>query len=161
MDTLQIGTGLVAGVVGGIAMLAVIYGGKASGMTSMDLLKMLGSMMAPRAESNVQYGVGAMMHLMMSAVFGVVHAALLVAVDPATVSSAISWDLVFGAAHGAMIIVALPMMVGAMHPLVRTGEMAAPGAFMTGYGKMTPMGALMGHVAFGLVTGGIYAASVL
>lgn len=161
MNELQIDTALLAGLAGGIAMLAVIYGGKASGMTSMDLLKMLGSMMAPRAESSSQYAIGAMVHLMMSAVFGVVHATLLVAVDPATVSAAVGWDVLFGAVHGAMIVVALPMMVGAMHPLVKSGEMAAPGTLMTGYGKMTPMGALMGHVAFGLVTGGIYAATVL
>ena len=31
---------------------------------------------------------------------------------------------------------------------------------MTGFGKMTPMGIVMAHVAFGLVAGGLYVAAV-
>lgn len=161
MGELVVGTAIWAGLVGGVALLAVIYMGKASGMTSMDLLKMLGSMMAPTASGTVQYVLGGMAHLAMSAVFGIVHAVVLIGVDPATVGAAVGWDALFGAVHGMMVIVMLPIMVSAMHPLVRAGEMAAPGTAMTGYGTLTPVGALVGHVAFGLVTGGIYAGAVL
>ncbi len=161
MNELNIGPAITAGLAGGTALLAVIYMGKASGMTSMDLLKMLGSMMAPKASTTTQYGVGAMVHAMMSAAFGIVHALVLIAAAPATVAAATGLDAMFGAVHGVMVIIALPIMVGAMHPLVRAGEMQAPGPGMTGYGKMTPMGAFMGHVAFGLVTGAVYASLVL
>lgn len=161
MNEIQIGTAVAAGLVGGAAMLIPMYMGKASGMTSMDLLKMLGSMVAPKGSAGVQYGVGAMMHAMMSAVFGVIHATVLVAVDPLTVGAAVGWDALFGAVHGVMVIAALPVMVAAMHPLVKAGEMTAPGVGMQNYGRLTPVGALMGHVVFGLVAGGIYASAVL
>lgn len=161
MNEIEIGTAIVAGTAGGAAMLIPIYMGKAAGMTSMDLLRMLGSMVAPKGSTGVQYGVGAMMHLMMSAVFGIIHATALVAVAPSTVGAAIGWDALFGVVHGGMVIVALPMMVAAMHPLVTSGEMTAPGLGMQNYGRMTPLGVIMGHVVFGLVTGGIYASAVL
>ena len=41
----SVGWALLAGVIGAIAMLPVIYGGRAMGMTKMDLLRTLGSMM--------------------------------------------------------------------------------------------------------------------
>ena len=43
------GSAVVAGLVGAVAMLMVIYGGRAAGMTSMDLLRTLGTMVARRA----------------------------------------------------------------------------------------------------------------
>jgi len=53
------------------------------------------------------------------------------------------------------------MMLEMAHQLVRVGEVERPGALMTGFGSMTPMGSLAAHVVFGLVTGSIYAAIVL
>ena len=43
------GSAVVAGLVGAVAMLMVIYGGGAAGMTSMDLLRTLGTMVAPKS----------------------------------------------------------------------------------------------------------------
>jgi hypothetical protein len=48
-----------------------------------------------------------------------------------------------------------------MHPLVRKGAMEAPGVALTGFGRQTPIGSLMAHMVFGLVTGAIYAAAIL
>ena len=137
------GTAILAGLIGAVAMLVVIYGGKAMGMTRMDLLKTLGTMAVPKAASNVAYAVGAMMHLMMGAVFGLVHAGLLHAVDPTSDGAAAGFGALFGGVHGM---------------IVRSGDMPAPGVAMTKLGKMTPMGIVMAHVAFGLVTGAIYVA---
>jgi hypothetical protein len=48
-----------------------------------------------------------------------------------------------------------------MHPLVRRGEIERPGIALTGFGAMTPIGSLAAHVAFGVVTGALYATFVL
>lgn len=156
----EAGTAILAGLVGAVAMLVVIYGGKAMGMTRMDLLKTLGTMAVPKGASNVVYAVGAMMHLMMGAVFGLVHAGLLHAVDPTSDGAAAGFGALFGGVHGVIVALMLPVMLTMMHPLVRSGDMPAPGVAMTKLGTMTPMGIAMAHIAFGLVTGAIYVAVV-
>ena len=151
-------TAIGAGLVGAIVMLAVIYMGLASGMTSMNLLQTLGTMAAPKASKQAVYGIGLAMHLMMGAAFGLVHAGLLHAVDPTSDGAAAGYGLLFGGVHGILVAFMLPIMLTAMHPLVRSGEMSAPGLAMTGLGKMTPVGITMAHVAFGVVAGAIYVA---
>lgn len=152
----ELGTAIWAGVVAAVAMLGVIYAGLASGMTSMNLLRTLGTMIAPRGADAVVYGLGLMMHLMMGAVFGVVHAGLLHAVDVGSDGAAVGYGVLFGVIHGLMVAMTMPIMLTMMHPLVRSGEMPKPGVAMTNLGKMTPMGIVMGHVVFGLVAGAIY-----
>ena len=154
------GTAILSGLVGALAMLMVIYGGRAMGMTTMDLLRTLGTMVSPRGEKRVVYGIGLMMHLMMGAAFGLIHAGLLHAADPSSEGAATGLGALFGLGHGAIVAVMMPVMLAMAHPLVRSGEMIAPGVAMTGFGKMTPMGIVMAHVAFGLVAGGLYVAAV-
>jgi hypothetical protein len=99
--------------------------------------------------------------MMLSAVFGLVHAVLLHALDPASIGTATGWDLLIGVVHGVIIIVVLPMMLTMTHPLVRRGEIERPGVLMVGFGSMTPLGSLTAHAVYGLVTGLIYAAALL
>ncbi len=150
---------IIAGLVGGVAMLMVIYGGRAMKMTSMDLLRTLGTMIVPKAAKNVVYAVGLMMHLMMSAGFGLVHAGLLHAVDPTSDGGAAGLGALFGLVHGGMVTIMMPIMLTMAHPLVRNGDMPAPGTAMTGFGKLTAAGIVMAHVVFGLVAGAIYVAA--
>lgn len=156
----EVGPAVVAGLAGAVAMLVVIYAGRAMGMTKMNLLETLGTMVVPKAATNVVYAVGTMMHLMMGAVFGVIHAGLLHAVDPTTDGAALGFGALFGGVHGVLVVAMMPAMLSMMHPLVRGGEIAKPGVAMTGMGKMTPMGMLVGHIVFGLVAGSIYVAWV-
>ena len=115
-------------------------------------------MVAPSASQSAVYAIGAMMHLMMGAVFGIVHAGLLHATDPSTEGGAAGLGALFGAGHGMIVAAMMPIMLTMAHPLVRNGTMPAPGVAMTGMGKMTPMGIVMAHVAFGVVAGSIYTA---
>ena len=154
------GNAILAGLVGALAMLVVIYGGKAMGMTEMDLLKTLGTMVAPKSTGNSAYMIGLMMHLMMGAVFGIVHAAVLTGFDPSSNGAAVGLGVVIGAVHGMIVTAMMPPMLTMAHPLVRSGEMPQPGNLMTGLGKMTPMGMVMAHIVFGVVTGAIYAGAV-
>jgi hypothetical protein len=46
--------------------------------------------------------------------------------------------------------------IGAVHPAIRRGELEDPGFMMLNLGPMTPLGSLMGHLAYGLVLGITY-----
>lgn len=150
-----------AGVLGGLALLAVMTMGRRVGMTRMNLLDLLGTMMAPTASPTRAKAIGLGAHLMASAGFGLAHAAVLQTIGVTSVGGAIGWDAALGMAHGLMVLIALPVMVTAMHPLVRAGEVERPGIALTGYGPATPVGSIMAHIAFGLITGGVYASLVL
>jgi len=154
------GTAIWSGLVGAIAMLAVIYGGRAIGMTTMDLLRTLGTMVLPRGDKGVIYGVGLMMHLMMGGAFGLIHAGLLHLVDPSSEGAALGWGALFGLGHGVSTAVMMPIMLTMAHPLVKSGDIGPTGPAMTGFGKMTPVGITMAHVVFALVAGSIYTATV-
>ncbi len=157
----QAGTAIGAGLIGGLVFLLVVYMGLGVGMTRMNFLRMLGTMMAPNASDGAAYAIGFVIHMMLSAVFGLVHAGILTAIGVTSVGQAAGWDLVIGSVHGAAILAVMPMMLTMAHPLVRSGKLEAPGVALTGFGSMTPLGSLMAHAAFGLVTGAIYAAAVL
>lgn len=156
----EVGTAIIAGAIGAVAMLAVIYGGKSMDMTSMDLLRTLGTMALPKGPKSTVYGVGLMMHLMMGAMFGLGEAGLLHAFDPSSAGAAAGLDALFGLALGGVVAVVMPMMLTMAHPLVRSGDLPEPGFAMTGFGKMTPIGLIMAHVVFSLVAGAIYVAVV-
>lgn len=152
---------IAGGLLGGLALLMVVYMGLGVGMTRMNFLHLLGTMMAPRAPERTVYTIGLAAHMMASAGFGIVHAGLLHAVGVSSVGEAVGLDLLLGAAHGMAVLALMPMMLSTMHVLVRGGQIAHPGIALTGFGAMTPMGSLMAHVAFGLVTGAVYAGAVL
>lgn len=157
----QAGAAILAGLIGGLAFLAVVYMGLGTGMTRMNFLPMLGSMMAPKASRSATYGIGLVIHLMASAAFGLIHAGILTAIDVDSVGAAAAWDVVIGAVHGIGVLIVMPMMLAMAHPLVRSGDLERPGTLMTGFGSMTPVGSLAAHVVFGLVVGSIYAGIVL
>jgi hypothetical protein len=155
------GWAAVAGAAGGLAFLVVVTMGRAVGMTRMNFLQVLGTMIAPNASDRAVYSIGLSAHLMASAAFGLGHAAILTGIGVTSVGGAAGWDLLIGAAHGLVILAVLPMMLKMMHPLVRKHAMDDPGLALTGFGRATPIGSLMAHVAFGLVVGTVYAAAIL
>ena len=65
--------------------------------------------------------------------------------------------MLFGFVH--FLIVGMGMdMFGTMHPLMRTGQMPAPGLFVSNLPRMTMVGFLMIHLVYGLVVGVLYEA---
>lgn len=152
---------VVAGLAGGLAFLVVVYMGLAMGMTRMNFLQVLGTMFFPNGSKTAVYGAGLAVHMMMSVAFGLSHTALLQAIGITSVGQAAGWDLVVGAGHGLLILAALPMILTLMHPLVRKHAMDRPGIALIGFGPGTPVGSLMAHTVFGVVTGSVYAAAVL
>ena len=151
------GWAILAGLVGGAAMAAALYAGvlMLPNQMKMNLFMLLGSMMLPVGAA--AFVAGAMMHVMMSIVFGLAHGAVFAAAD--INSSEAAWGLLFGAAHWVMSGMALAMLP-LVHPRVRSGEIDAPGPFALGYPPMTAMGFLMLHLLFGVVVGVIYGSAV-
>jgi phosphatidylserine synthase len=139
---------VVWGVIGTIAFTLFSMLGKAMGVTQMDLLDLLGSMVTEPGTS-ASRGIGAVIHLTNGAVLAVawVYAAALLG-WPANWATALLWAVV-------MTALALLMMttIGVVHPAMRAHRQDDPGLAATNFGSMTPMASLMGHLVYGIVLG--------
>ena len=70
-------------------------------------------------------------------------------------SNLAAWGLLFGFVQ--YLVVGMAMgMVGMMHPLMRRGEMQAPGLFVKNHPTMTIMSFLIGDLVFGVVVAVLY-----
>ena len=146
-----VGAGLIAGAV--MSMVLYMGIGMMPGQMKMNLFYMLGTMMT--RNKGVAYVVGAMMHAVMGIVFALIHIGLYQAFD--LESGLAAWGLLFGFAH--WIVAGMGFsIIGAMHPLMRSGELQAPGPFVKNYPGMTVMGFLMLHLIYDLVVGVLYEA---
>ena len=115
----------------------------------------LGTMMPVSVNKSMAYMMGAMMHAVMGLAFGLAHAGVFRGFE--IESNEAAWGLLFGLVHW-MIVGMAPGMMGKMHPLMKSGQLAAPGAFATDSPPMTMMGFLMLHLLFGAVVGALYSA---
>lgn len=149
------GAAVLAGLIGGAVMSALLYMGIATmpRQMRMNLFLMLGTMMF--RDRNMAYGAGAMAHGVMSIAFGLIHVGIFTAFG--LESSLAAWGILFGFVHWLITGMALGMLPG-MHPRMKSGEMAAPGAFAMSYPSMTAMGFFVLHIVFGVLVGALYAA---
>lgn len=142
---------IVWGVVATMAFTLFSMMGKKMGMTSMDLLDLLGSTMV-QPDTSASRGIGAVIHHMNGALLAVAWAYGVALIGwQANWVTALIWGFILWA-------LALLMMstIGAVHPAIRRGEQEDPGPAAVNFGKMTPMGSLMGHLVYGLVLGLLY-----
>ena len=147
------GAAIGAGLVATAAMTAVLYMGffMMPKQVPMNLLYMLGTMMTP---SKVPaYIVGAMIHTMMGIAFALIHTGIYQGLD--VDSNLAAWGLLFGFVHWIVVGMAFGM-IGMMHPLMRSGQMPAPGAFVKNLPMMTVVGFLMVHLLYGVLVGVFY-----
>ncbi len=147
------GAAVAAGAVATAVMTAMLYMGffMMPRQMPMNLLYMLGTMVTTR--TGPAYMMGAMAHAMMGIVFALIYTGVFRAFDVEADFAA--WGLLFGLVHWAVVGVGMGMM-GAMHPLMRRGEMAAPGPLVMNYPAMTVVGFLMLHLVFGVLVGVLY-----
>lgn len=139
---------IVWGAVATIAFTLFSMMGKAMGMTRMDLLDLLGSAVAPPG-SGAAKAVGAVVHLTNGVLLAVFWAFGVALVDlPANWVTALAWSAL-------LWVLALLMMttIGSVHPAIRRGTQTDPGPAATNFGRMTPMGSLVGHLVYGAVLG--------
>ncbi len=151
------GAAIAAGVVATVVMTAMLYMGMAvmPRQMPMNILYMLGTMPGTMMSRNkmMAYIAGTMMHGMMGIAFALAHTGVIKGLD--LTSALVAWGVLFGFVH--YLIVGMGMgMMGTMHPLMRTGQMPAPGLYVTKFPRMTVMGFLMVHLVYGLVVGALY-----
>lgn len=143
-----------AGLIGGAAMSVLLYLGIAMmpRQMKMNLFLMLGTMVF-RRDRAMAYAGGAMMHAVMSIVFGLIHVAFFTAFGLET--ALVAWGILFGFVHWLVSGMGLGM-IPTMHPLIKRGEMDAPGSFALNYPSMTAMGFFMLHILFGVLVAAVY-----
>lgn len=142
---------VVWGVVATAAFTLFSVLGGATGMTRMDLLDLLGSTLAPVGTA-ASRTLGALIHHTNGALLAVAWAYGVALVDlPANWATGLLWGAI-------LTVLALWMMsaMGSVHPAIRHGEQQDPGPAATNFGRMTPVGSLMGHLVYGLVLGLAY-----
>lgn len=146
---------IIAGVVATLVMTIVMYMGKAvmPRQMPMNILHLLGTMMT--RSTGPAYIMGVMMHGVMGVVFALIHVALFVAFG--LEAGLFAWGILFGIIHWVIVGIGMGMM-NVVHPVIRSGEMAAPGPFVKNLPMLNVMGFLMVHVIYGLVVGGLYQA---
>ena len=145
---------IVAGLIAGAVMLVPIYLGRMMmpAQMKMDLLKMLGTMMMP--VSGMTYGIGLVVHAMMSIIFASVHASFYLWLD--IDGDLALWGLLFGAVHWVIVGIAFGMITSSTHRGIRDGAVQAPGFFGLNMGMMTAVGILMVHLIYGVLVGVFY-----
>ena len=144
---------LVWGIVAAAVMSGFVAVGRVIGMTTIDLLDLLGSTVyEPETVRSRTLGFG--IHLAIGAILAVTGAYSL-----ALIGWAITW--LSGMVWGAFVsVLALLMLssIGLLHPKIRAHHQADPGPGATHFGSLTPIGVIMGHLIYGLVFGGLYQA---
>ncbi len=148
------GAAIAAGALATVVMTAMLYIGMAvmPRQMPMNILYMLGTMMIPRNKM-MAYVAGTMMHAMMGIAFALAHTGVIKGLD--LTSALVAWGVLFGFVH--YLIVGMGFgMIGTMPPLMRTGQMPAPGIFVSNLPMMTVMGFLMIHLVYGLVVAALY-----
>lgn len=158
---------LIAGLIGAVAMTAMMQAAGAMGMTRMPAMTLIQGTMVTGDEKKAKR-IGLMTHVFMMgmAVFGLGYAALFDVFDDASLAT----GALIGVGHGIVAGIVMAMM-GAMHPRMvaptdRDGDIVTskegeiriiePGLFAKNYGPMTPIGLIVGHVVYGLVVALIY-----
>ena len=120
------------------------------GMPGMDIVGMLSTMFTRKGIP----ALGWMMHFMMGIFFALVYAFLW-----SQGLGAATWlyGVIFGAVHW-LIVGMIMAMIPMLHVGIRSGEVQAPGLYMTanGGGMKAFVGGLMGHMLFGLVVALVY-----
>jgi hypothetical protein len=170
---MSIEAAVIGGLIGGAAMIAVLYSmiWMMPSQMKMNLLLLLGTMAVPVGAT--AYVVGLMMHGMMSVAFGLIHGGILEASGVESVGAGIGIGVLFGFVHALVVGVVFGMMP-LLHPRMRPlhgkllPAMAAlspapeeelldpPGFFGLNYPPLTVMGFFMLHIMFGIIVGATY-----
>lgn len=160
---------LIAGLAGTIVMTVLMQAAAAMGMTRMPSMPLIqGTMITGDTTKAKQIGFITHVIVMGTIVFGLVYAGLFAAFNDAGAGTGILVGLIHGIVAGVVTV-----MMGTMHPrmapppvaddeVVTTAggevQLVEPGLFAKNYGPMTPLGLLVGHIAYGLVVALVYSA---
>jgi hypothetical protein len=76
-----------------------------------------------------------------------------------SVLGGVGWEsgALVGGIHGVATVGVLPLLQR-VSPCIREGRLPPPGRFGLGWGRVTPVAVIVGHVAYGAVVGGVLGA---
>lgn len=144
------------GFVATVLLTGIMAASQLFGLSRMDLLLMLGTIVVERPDR--ARVVGFLIHLVNGQVFALLYAAAFALIGRAT------WWLgaLFGLLHGLAALTVIVPLLPAIHPRMaseRTGPelrtvLEPPGPLGLNYGRETPLFTLIAHVAYGAVLGG-------
>ena len=150
------GAAVLAGLVATGVMTILLYMGRMMmpEKMTMNILHMEGTMVT--RNTGQAYVAGFMMHFMLGVGFAIIHTLLFQVFD--LESDLVLWGIGFGIGHWVLVGIGMGMM-GGIHPMMKNGDMLAPGAFVKNFPPMTVMGFLMVHIVYGLTVGLVYDAA--
>jgi hypothetical protein len=144
---------ITAGVIGALAWEAVVRALILLGMPLGDLVRFLGTMVAPHSPAWVWWPVGLILHLSVGAVWAIFYAYFFWSSFPwPPAIQGLAFSLIPITLAG---LVMLPQL-GWMHPLVLRGEIPRVGRFGSGLGWGGPVSNILGHMVYGLAMGALY-----
>ncbi len=140
---------LVAGVLGGGAMLGAMALIDRSGVPGRNIVAAVGSLFTRSRESAVR--VGGLLHAVAAVFSALIYTELLLAFDLTAWPGALLGGLGIGAFHGVVVSLALVWMIADAHPLEEFRN-AGPAVFLEH---------LSGHIVYGAVVGVVIALAPL
>jgi hypothetical protein len=151
---MPVGAVFLAGLVGGLAFLLVLWDAIVGGVLDVPFLHALGALVAPHASERAAYGVGAGTHAALSIGFALAYAWVLDALGPATVGAGAALGLLIGLGHG----IAATVVVAAMLARSRHVAEAAGSVALGSHPRGAAAAWILAHAVFGLTVGTVYAA---
>lgn len=149
---------LLWGFAATLVLTTISSAGRGAGLTRMDLPFLLGTMVTPnRDRAKV---VGFAMHFVNGWLFAFFYALFFEALALAT------WwlGMFFGLFHGIFVLVTLMPLLPGIHPRMvsdfagpePTRQLEPPGFLALNYGRRTPAGVMIAHLAYGTILGAFY-----
>ena|SRR5947209_4844446 len=123
-----------------MAMLLLIYGGSVIGLPRVDVVSMLGALIAPNKQDAVT--LGGAIHFSMGVIFAMIYVALW---SMGIGSPTWWWGLIFGAVHGLLLIL---LMLVAFQMIPQLSQLVNARSLM--------LTILLNHIAFGIIVALVY-----
>jgi hypothetical protein len=139
---------LWGGILGSIAAAIVYVGFLALRLTSFDLLRFEGGLVA-RERTNMVYLYGVLLKIVLGAGLAFAYRWAFEQIDSA---SFVGWGALLGLLQGALLLLVLPLLA-LVNRNVRDGDDPSPGFAGLRGGRLTPVAVLVASVVFGLWVG--------
>jgi hypothetical protein len=139
---------LWGGILGSIAAAIVYVGFLALRLTSFDLLRFEGGLVA-HERTNLVYIYGVVLKIVLGAGLAFAYRWAFEQIHSA---SFVGWGALLGLVQGALLLLVLPLL-GLVNRNVRNGDDPSPGFAGLRGGRLTPVAVLVASVVFGLWVG--------
>lgn len=151
------GIAALAGLIGGLAFLVIVWDAVLGGIFEVRYLRELGVAVRPHASPRVAVGVGVGAHGVLSVAFAFIYAWVIVLSGTTSVGTASSIALLLGLAQGAGTSTLFASILGRTHPALHDLHPVAR-RFGRHAGSAT-VAWIAAHAIYGITVGAVYAAA--